>query len=125
LAEESGSRLDVPEEAVEAAKTAMVEHIPGCGPRPAAFSPDINSAAWAAIEAVAPALRKQGAEEERERIRTTLPDPEKLRLLAAWFDSQQADGRWGAGREVQTDLRKWADDIGGLVAALDNLEASR
>jgi hypothetical protein len=70
---------EVPEEAVEAAKTAMAEHIPGCGPRPAAFSPDINSAAWAAVEAAAPSIRKQAQEQERERLREAL----ELQLASA------------------------------------------
>lgn len=67
-----------------------------------------------------PRIRAAAVVEERERIRELLPDPEKLRLLAEWFDVEQdAAGRWGAGRDVQEDLRKWADDLGEIVATLD------
>lgn len=39
-----------------------------------------------------------------------LPDSAKLRVLANWFDKEQASGRsdW-RDDEVQRDLRRWAD----------------
>lgn len=42
----------------------------------------------------------------------SIPDPEKLRLLANWFDAEQTAGRWaGSNQTVQSDLREWADGI--------------
>ena len=55
----------------------------------------------------------------RDKVRGALPDAEKLRLLAEWFDAQEANGRWGSGREVQDDLRGWADSTSRLIALLD------
>ena len=42
-----------------------------------------------------------------------MTDSEKLRILADWFDSEQATGRWGEspGHEVQNDLRRIADKL--------------
>jgi hypothetical protein len=95
----------IPDKLVEAAKEAMAPHLPSLGPDRAAFSPDVNSAAWAALEAVAPSLRHQGAEEERER------------LLEAVV---QHVGEWALGLltkdEVTTD--DWAE-LRRLVEAVD------
>lgn len=49
-------------------------------------------------------------------VKEALPDPEKLRLLADWFDKEQAEGRWGGGEDVQGDLRRWADSIAGFLS---------
>lgn len=46
------------------------------------------------------------------KLQEALPDPCKLRLLADWFDAEQAEDRWGGVDglvEVQADLRRWAD----------------
>lgn len=40
-----------------------------------------------------------------------LPCPEKLRLIADWFDSEQGSGPVWVGLEIQADLRRWADNI--------------
>jgi antirestriction protein ArdC len=44
-----------------------------------------------------------------DAILRAIPDPEKLRLLADWLDKQQMDHQEWSGRDVQADLRKWAD----------------
>ena len=47
-----------------------------------------------------------------ERLRKALPDPNKLRTLAAWFDLQETTGKfpeWSSSHEVQEDLRRWAE----------------
>jgi hypothetical protein len=51
---------------------------------------------------------------ERERCRLlvrSLPDPNKLEILARWFDMEQQKNpdRW-VKDSVQQDLRRWADN---------------
>lgn len=65
-----------------------------------------RNVAEAELLEILPAIYEQRDREWRER----LPDPEKLRLLADWFDAQQPSRGWN-GTEVQDDLRKWADNI--------------
>jgi hypothetical protein len=43
-----------------------------------------------------------------ENLRPLLPEPEKLRVLADYFDRQYPDH---LNSEVQQDLRAWADSI--------------
>lgn len=46
-------------------------------------------------------------EAENERLREALPDPERLEMIALWFDKQ--DARNGNPvSEVQLTLRRWA-----------------
>lgn len=45
---------------------------------------------------------------EIERLRAALPPPEKLELLANYFDLKDAPGQ---GTEVQEDIREWARRI--------------
>lgn len=43
-------------------------------------------------------------------LRELLPDPDKLRILAAWIDMKdKQDGITDA--DVQDDLRRWSDNI--------------
>jgi hypothetical protein len=45
-----------------------------------------------------------------EELEKALPDALKLRTLAQWFDEELGAGCWGqSSREVQADLREWAD----------------
>lgn len=37
-----------------------------------------------------------------------LPDPDKLELLAEWFDMEDSQKDYQRGGEVQRDLRQWA-----------------
>jgi len=47
-----------------------------------------------------------------ERLEEALPDPDKLEILARWFDMQYpAD----TNPEVQTDLREWAKKIRNVL----------
>ena len=55
-------------------------------------------------------FRAQDAEEANERIKVledALPPPERLELLAEWFDKCY-QGPNNEGTEVQSDLRTWA-----------------
>ena len=42
------------------------------------------------------------------RLEEALPDPDKLEILAKWFDMKYPSD---ANPEVQTDLREWAKKI--------------
>lgn len=46
-----------------------------------------------------------------------LPPPEKLRLLADWFDVDDANKGGQRGDIVQKDLRQWANAIEAALAA--------
>jgi hypothetical protein len=71
--------------------------------------------------------RGDGYKALAERRRKALPDPDKLRLLADWFDGDDAaKGRRGPSLatlggqppdEVQRELRGWADDIEAAIDA--------
>jgi hypothetical protein len=46
---------------------------------------------------------------DNKQLREALPDPDKLLLLADWFDRDDANKeRVGLNAEVQADLRRWA-----------------
>lgn len=71
------------------------------------------------IAAVEPLIRAS----ERERLAAVIP-PEHLRSLAAWFDADDEfkvtmfPETWPhRGREVQDDLRKFADLLSGGAAS--------
>ena len=62
-----------------------------------------------------PALALEFAKETIEELRArvawledALPDPDKLEILARWFDMKYPSD---ANPEVQTDLREWAKKI--------------
>ncbi len=49
---------------------------------------------------------------EVKRLREAIPPPYRLRVLAEWFDQDDANkGRGGQDTQVQDDLRTWADAI--------------
>jgi hypothetical protein len=53
--------------------------------------------------------RAEAAERRAAELEAALPDPLKLRLLAAWFG--WCGSERSAGDEVQRDLLAWADSI--------------
>jgi hypothetical protein len=72
--------------------------------------------------------RERDGYKARDKLRgEALPDPDKLRLLAGWFDGDDAaKGRRGPSLatlggqppdEVQRELRGWADDIEAAINA--------
>ena len=52
--------------------------------------------------------RSLTAEARCKRLEEALPDPDKLEILARWFDMKYPSD---ANPEVQTDLREWAKKI--------------
>jgi len=54
----------------------------------------------------------------REALMEALPDPEKLELLAYWFDMDDESKGRTSEPQVQADLRRWANAIRALLAAL-------
>lgn len=45
------------------------------------------------------------------KLKKALPPAARLRLLADWFDEVQANHPEWKSREVQADLRRWAESI--------------
>jgi hypothetical protein len=60
---------------------------------------------------------REQKDERIENLEAALPDPDKLELLAKWFDKEQREqaGRW-VGVEVQDDIRAWAEGIRKALA---------
>jgi len=48
-----------------------------------------------------------------------LPDPDKLRLIAAWFDLEHETHPEWTSYEVQISLREWADNIEILLGKVN------
>ena len=60
-------------------------------------------------------------EETRLRVQVAalikaLPPADHLRILADWFDADDANKGGGRGNTVQKDLRKWANAIDQALA---------
>jgi hypothetical protein len=89
---------------------------------------ETHDCGYALTKALEIAERQMALAERRKEV---LPDPDKLRLLADWFDGDDvAKGRSGStlatlgGQpwdEVQRELRRWADAI--ARAAIEEGEA--
>jgi hypothetical protein len=72
---------------------------------------DYRVTAW-----VVELIRQLQASQERcRKMEEAMPRPDRLRLLADWFDAEQAKRNDWTGTEVQDDLRLMADAISVLA----------
>ena len=49
-------------------------------------------------------------------LKKAMPPADHLRILADWFDADDANKGGGRGNTVQKDLRKWANAIDQALA---------
>ena len=59
--------------------------------------------------------RAEKTDAEIKHIKSILPCPNKLRLIADWFDASDNLKGFIGDREVQRELRKWATDISDVL----------
>lgn len=67
--------------------------------------------------------RVRAMEAENARLREALPDPDKLEIIAQWFDRVDAAFvEYGipTAPEIQTDVRAWAAKIRSLLEGRSN-----